>query len=399
MKLNKKLISVIIVISVISSVFALSAFNAFAKTQELILNTKITAVIDGVDDLAWFIYTPQESGTYSFLSYNDYASEGYLFIKEVDTETWTKTYKQLAYATNDPNYAQNGHNFRQFCLTYHLEQGVTYYFAAGWFLSEDRTNGNMNVMLRCDSFDSDIAYITAQCDAQLEAYEDGNYATDGNGDSYFQYDISRIIANTTVTIYYNDNSSSSVTGAYEINGYSISYNHNQYEEHWYPQDYELYTNNRLTVGVLGKSCDMDVKITTNGRYKVEGRVVDTLANAVENARVINNSQSVVATTDENGAFSFYSTSGRKDFTIEANGAISRSVVIYVTVDANDNNYASTPIELCKYDLNNDRIVNAKDFAIINRNESISLSDDIKADFARHINFTSNNYDNLILKNG
>jgi len=81
MKHGKKLISLLLALVLILSVCAL-ALTAFGKSQELTLNVKQSAVIDGEDDLEWFYYTPEKSGVYSFLSYNIPASEAYLFVKE-----------------------------------------------------------------------------------------------------------------------------------------------------------------------------------------------------------------------------------------------------------------------------------------------------------------------------
>lgn len=390
MKTHKKILCFTIIIAVLLSSFALSVLNAYAQTQKLVLDVRASGTINGENDLAWFTYTPDESGLYSFLSYNVYASEGYLFIREKNPDG-SKTYKQLSYAINDPDYAINEHNFRQFCLTYHLEKGVTYYFAAGFYLSEERVSGNMTVMLRCDKYDTSIESITASCNAELEAYQDGSMMTDSNGVQYFMYDISKIISNTTVTIYYFDGTSSSVTGDELIDGYIISYRHNQYSAHWYPQESDEYTANTFTVKVLDKSFSFDIKIIYSARYNVYGKITDTLGNPITNASVITSTHETVATTNINGEFSFSSTAGFNSYTIKAENAIDRHIRILVTANNSKNNYTSTPIELCAYDYCHDGFINAKDFAIIKRSVSSQELELIKNDFQSHINFTQENY--------
>lgn len=107
--MSKKIISLILAVVLAISCFAIT-FSAYGKIQELVLDGDFQCEIDGADDLAWFSYIPEISGTYSFLSYNTPATEAYLFIKEYDSETDTKQYVQLAYSNSDPNYAENSHN-------------------------------------------------------------------------------------------------------------------------------------------------------------------------------------------------------------------------------------------------------------------------------------------------
>ena len=194
--MKKKIISVILAIVTVISCFAV-AFNAYGKIYELELGVKTTGVIDGEDDLIRFSFTPEESGTYSFLSYNVPATEAYLFVKEVDPETGYKEFVQLAYSNSDPNYQENEHSNRQFCLTYHLEKGVKYYFDAGWYLSDTRVSGTITVMLRCDEYDVVFDRIEATCPIMIDVYSDGSFSTDSNGEQYFLYNLSKVIANTT----------------------------------------------------------------------------------------------------------------------------------------------------------------------------------------------------------
>lgn len=394
--MKKKTISIIPIIAIVISSLALSAFNAFAKTQPLILNAKITGIIDGVDDMAWFIYTPDESGVYSFLSYNIPASEAYLFIKEIDPDTGVKKYTQLAYSNSDADYTENGHNSRQFCLTYHLEKGVTYYFTAGWYLSDSRVDGNTNVMLRCDSYDNEIESISAVCNAELEAFTDGYWKTDSNNQKYFYYDTSKLISNMVVTIHYSDGRESTVIGADEIDGYQIKYTHNQITNHWYPYNDPNYTKNILTVGILNTSADVDINIIYGGIYTVTGIVSDTIGKPVENAGITKDG-ALIATTDSEGKFSFLASSGSGIYKINALNSIERTVEIITSANSDKNNFTKTPIVLCTYDYIGDNVINAKDFAIMKKNMPNDELSSRTDDFAKHINFTKQNYSDLTLK--
>ncbi|MGN1124116.1 MAG: hypothetical protein ACI4RR_07205, partial [Eubacterium sp.] len=353
----KKALSMLITAMLILSSLAFT-FSAFGKTQTLILNTKMTETIDGVDDVAQFIFVPDESGTYSFLSYNVPASEAYLLIREVNSETNQKEYVQLAYSCSDPDYQENGHNSRQFRLTYHLEKGVTYYFWAGWYLSENRTDGTMTVMLRCDQYDSNIEKITISCPASLDAYTDGMWMTDLEGSKYYHYNTTRLEANMTVTIHFNDGEQISATGQEEINGYRIIYLHSQSTNHWYPQSDENYTENTFTVKVLDKTASMDVPINIGARFAVKGIVTDMLGNPIENAE-IRNTQGSVVYTDFNGVFCFYTVPGDYSMTVCSDNSLDRKFRLVVSALADDNDFTSVPIQLCDYEYVKDGIINAK----------------------------------------
>lgn len=392
--MKKKTISIFMAVIVAFSCLALS-FNAYGKIQGLILDVDFQDEIDGEDDLVWFSYTPDASGTYSFLSYNVPASEAYLFIKETDSATNTKQYVQLAYSNSDPNYQANGHNSRQFCLTYHLEEGVKYYFAAGWYLSETRVTGAMKVKLRCDRYDEEIDRIEAYCNATLDAYSDGSWQYDTDNNLYYFYNISKIVANTTVTIYYLDGTSSSVTGEEAVDGYSIVYNHNQSRQHWYPESDENYSGNTINVKVLDKTTQLNVKINTTARYSVKGRVIDLTGYPVSNAKIIYGN-TVIAQADENGAFSFYATAGKSEYTISAENAVDRKIFITVS-SVKSNDYNETPIEICTCDYKKDGIVNAKDFAIMSKAPGEEGIENQREQFSQAINFTAQDYPLLVLE--
>lgn len=389
----KKALSILITAMLILSSLAFT-FSAFGKTQTLILNTKMTETIDGVDDVAQFIFVPDESGTYSFLSYNVPASEAYLLTREVNSETNQKEYVQLAYSCSDPDYQENGHNSRQFRLTYHLEKGVTYYFWAGWYLSENRTDGTMTVMLRCDQYDSNIEKITISCPASLDAYTDGMWMTDLEGSKYYHYNTTRLEANMTVTIHFNDGEQISATGQEEINGYRIIYLHSQSTNHWYPQSDENYTENTFTVKVLDKTASMDVPINIGARFAVKGIVTDMLGNPIENAE-IRNTQGSVAYTDFNGVFCFYTVPGDYLMTACSDNSLDRKFRVVVSAVADDNDFTSVAIQLCDYEYVKDGIINAKDYAVLKK--VYPEKDEEREYFSEVINFTANEYPELNLR--
>ena len=93
--MKKRIISALMVCVILLSTLALS-FTAFASSQRLYLDVKATAVMNGVDDLEWFYYTPDKSGLYTFASYNVAASKAHLFIKEYDEQTHMEKYVWLA---------------------------------------------------------------------------------------------------------------------------------------------------------------------------------------------------------------------------------------------------------------------------------------------------------------
>ncbi|MGN0521646.1 MAG: carboxypeptidase-like regulatory domain-containing protein [Eubacterium sp.] len=392
--MRRRLLSLLLVAVIILSCFAFS-ISAYGSTQQLILNTKMSNTIDGSEDMGWYTYTPDASGTYSFLSYNVPASEAYLFIKETNEETGAKVYTQLAYSKNDPNYEENDHNIQQFCLTYHLMRGVTYYFAAGWLLP-DRTSGTMTVMLRCDEYDEKIIEsISLTCPAMLNVYADGNWMTDSDGERYYFYNISKIISNMTVTVYYSTGEVSSVIGQNEIDGYNISYLHNQSTVHWYPKEHDSYTANTLTVKILDVTADYEVQILSSARYIVQGTISSKNKTFVKDAEIYYKNE-LLATTNSSGYFTFSYPAGQYVLTVKAPNSLSREITVVVSTSNTDNNYTQTPVVLYTCDYVNDGIINAKDYACITKleDEAQFIKDD--AQYKSAINYTSDNYEPFTL---
>lgn len=393
MKMKSKIISIILALTLVIVSLAVG-ISAFGATQTLLLDTQMSATIDGEDDLAVFIFTPSASGTYSFLSYSVPATEAYLSIREKDEETGEKKIINLAYSNSDPDYEANGHNSRQFCLTYHLEAGVKYYFSAGWYLSENRTTGTINVLLRCDGYDVDVDRIEAHCPVTLDAYSNGSWNTDEKGSSYFFYNISRIISNTTITLYYTDGTSVSSTGEETVGGYDITYSHNQAQEHWYPQGNENYTANTMTFKVLDKTASVDVQINSTARQSVTGKVVDMTGAPVGGAE-IKISGAVITQTNNNGNFTFSNSPGAYFCTVSTDNSIDRDFTIVVS-SLSSTDYSGTPIEVCTCDYVDDGVINAKDFALMMKTLEGEELEEQQQEFGSSINLTKGTYPALSL---
>ena len=395
--MKKRALAVFMALCVVISCLS-GTISAYATTRTIQLDVRVTNMLDGSEDMNWYIYTPEVSGTYSFLSYNVYASEAYLFVKEKDPDTGKKIYTQLEYSNLSPDYKENGQSgILQFCLTYYLEAGVTYYFAAGW--THETTidkSASMTVMLRCDAYgEKVIDSIDVSCPATLSAYIDGQWQKDTNGVSYFYYNLSRIMANITITIHYNDGSTSTVIGKDEIDGYDVLYTHTQSVNHWYAQSTPEYTANTLTIKIADASVDFDVPIEISSMYGVKGTVVDTDGNPVANARIVNsNSNSTLATTDANGKYYFASLTGKYNITVRCDHAVSRNVEMMVGTGQSGNSFE--PIQIVTCDYVDDEIINAKDYAYIVRNLSGSELDEKKEQFSNYINFSQDDYEPVTL---
>lgn len=393
--MKKKLVSILLIIVIILSSFALS-LTAFADSQELILNQMATTSMSGKDDLEWFYYTPEKSGLYSLLSYNIPMSIAYLTVREINPETGKMEMVNLEYVApdidrdyeNDPDYEKNNHNKAQFCLTYHLEAGKTYYYAVGWFVPT-QAPAQFNVLLRCESYDTDaIESIEINYVPDITAYTDGRPKTDENGNSFFCYDLSKLKANATVTIKFSNGTVRTETGADEIIGYKLSYTDNQSSDHWYPDSDNNYTRNRLTVSVLDKTASTNVNVVLGAQYGIKGRVVNFAGRAVKNALITVNGAEK-AYTDNNGNFFFYSPRGTKTITISTDTSIDLNALL--TIGSASKDLTKTPYILCNCDYVKDGYINAKDYSYIMNRYSGAVPEDLKEEFTASINFFEGKY--------
>lgn len=400
MNRKKKILSVFLALCVVV-LSAVAAFSTFGATKPIELDKKVTGILDGSEDMNWYTFTPAASGTYSFLSYNVPASEAYLFIKQKDPDTGKKSYVQLEYSNSDANYEQNGHNRLQFCLTYYLQKGVTYYFAAGWREPETiDISTNMTVMLRCDEYYEKIVdSIELSCPAYLQAYVDGQWLQDPSGTySYFYYNLQKIMANMTITVHFADGRTSTVTGKDTVEGYDIIFNHSQSQNHWYPQNAPEYTANTLTVRIADASADFDVPIRSSSMFAVSGKVVDTNGDPVSGVRIFNkDSGSTLATTDSNGNYYFATVTGSYNISVTGGDIVTRDVKMEVGAIAGGNDFSSYPIEVVRCDYVDDDVINAKDYAYIIRNFDSPQLDEIKEYYKTIINFSSGDYSAMSIK--
>lgn len=394
--MKKKILSIVLSVCVLICSLAVG-FTSYAKSEKLVLDTLFTNSIEGEQDKIWYIYTPQYSGTYSFLSYSVRKAEAYLMIRETD-ENGLRQFKTIAYSNSDPNYEANEHNEYQFCLTYHLDAGETYYFLAGWQF-DTTSSSTMKVKLRCDEYDSQaIRDIKVSCTASLTYYTDGEWKTDSESKPYFYYNCSKIIQNMTVTLIYKDGHTSSVTGQDKIDGYDIKYSHDQVNTHWYiATDTQNYTANILTVSVLNVSTDYNVNINSGAMCIVKGKVTDCFDNnPVQNATIKIN-RSVVTKTNDKGEFSFAYSAGRYTMDIEAENAIPRSVTLTIDITNDEkNNHISTPVQLLMIDYVDDDIINGMDYAYIRKKLSGSVRDIQTKKFSEYAGFTQADYSPVAL---
>ena len=382
---RKRITAVVLAAVLIVCSFSFSLFSASAKTQQLILDTEIINSTDGLDDKNWYYFTPEQTGMYTFLSFNRYLyAEAYLFIKE------GKNYTQLAYSNKSENYEYYGQkNEEQFCLSYQLEAGKTYYYAAGW--DSSRTSGEMKVKLIYEGGEEDvIERLEVECNAELTWYTNGSWETDSEGQAYFFYDYSRIIQNMRVSVHYKNGSvSTTLPGANTVDGYTISFSQKQNISHWYPKEDEKYTGNYLTVSILNVSTVYDVTINQEALFNYYGSVCDIISGeGVEGATVSINGFDI-ATTDSEGNYSYVSSPGVYRARVRGKNIIPRNYTI--TVVASSDKDSRTPVEVAASDYVSDGIINAKDLGYINKNFSGAKRETEAQKFSKLLNFTENSY--------
>lgn len=401
---SKKIISCLLALSVWLSCFAF-AYVSYAKTNAIQLDILYEDTIDGVDDMIGYVYTPEVSGTYAFISYSTGKSSAYLCVRETLPDG-SKRINNLAYApAKDPDYmshyrtfVSNGvtytHSSTAFYLEYHLEAGTKYYFYAGW--DNSASTGKMRVRLTNVSYDSQVIdKIEANCSTALTWYTDGEWRTDSNGERYYFYNVSKLLQNMTVTITYRDGSKSSVTGKDMIDGYKINYDaYGQNDVHWYTESDPKYTANILRVSVLDVSCDCNIKINMGSLYFVSGMVTDYVTGQPVKNATVSISNSVLDTTDENGKFYFHSAAGMYRLTIKAENAISRTINLTI-VSSVDNDHTNEPIGLVVGDYNKDGIINLKDYQFILKEFTDTRQFELNK-FSKQVNFKSSKYPALSL---
>ncbi len=389
---NKRIIAFALALALIIGSFASGAFSAYAKTQKIILDTEMINTTDGLDDKVWYYFTPEQTGMYTFLSYSRLLNtEAYLFIKE------DKEYTQLAYSNRSPNYDYYRQTDKyRFCLSYQLEAGKTYYYAAGW--DSDRTKGDITAKLIYEGSDEDvIESLEITCDAELTWYTDGSWETDSLGEAYFNYNYSKILQNMIVTLHYkNGTQSSTELGGNTVDGYTLKFTQNQQNAHWYPKEDERYTGNVITVSILNVSEAYNVAINQEALFTVYGSVCDYTDGSALSGATLTINGSETAITDANGNFSFVSSPGVYNAKISGEGIIPRSFRITVYVNAVYNNHTATPIEVICGDWVKDGIINAKDYAYIIKNLPGSKKEAEESKFAKQINFTAAEYEELII---
>lgn len=391
--MKKKLVSIITIMAILITVLSVS-ISALALTRPLSLDSEVTYSTNGYDDVVMFTFTPEVSGFYSFLSYNTYASEAYLYTKRVvNPSTNEKEIVHLGFSNSSPEWKKHGQSSElQFCLTHYLEKGTTYTYAAGWCFPTAQSRA-MTVKLVCDSYSEEVIdSIEVSCPASLDVYSGGNMLTDDNGEQYYFYnDYTKIIANMHVTVHFANGTTKTVIGEKSIDGYEINYSHSQNQNHWYPQNHPSYKGNIITVSILDKSVDYDVIIKNSALYALRGKIVDMAGNPVKDA-VIMNGSNTLAVTDTNGNFYSPMIPGEYKLSASALNSIPREFSVLVSVDNEQNDHTSTPINLCTCDYVKDGYINAKDYAYMLHN---NIND--YEQFKSSINFNKYKYTKIDLK--
>ena len=121
---------------------------------------------------------------------------------------------------------------------------------------------------------SPVESFTLMATDKLIENTDGNYNTDSDGVEYFDYNVSH--TNPIITVTYTDGTEktySSDGDLYNETGYWISYNTNQYVEHW------TVGTRTATAEFMGKSCELQVEVTES---PVKSFTVTAIDKLIEN---------------------------------------------------------------------------------------------------------------------
>ena len=121
---------------------------------------------------------------------------------------------------------------------------------------------------------SPVESFTLMATDKLIENTDGNYNTDSDGVEYFDYNVSH--TNPIITVTYTDGTEktySSDGDLYNETGYWISYNTNQYVEHW------TVGTHTATAEFMGKTCELQVEVTES---PVKSFTVTAIDKLIEN---------------------------------------------------------------------------------------------------------------------
>ena len=176
---NKMLALLLAFVMVLSLVPAVSAgsihTHGIEEYPEIELNVETEAVITESNGYAYFRFTPEWTGEFTFISMgsNDDDPEGYLYDSEMN---------QLAYHGDNGFASGLGYNDLNFTLTYTMEAGVTYILGAR-FYNQYRI-GSYNVMLKGEA-PAEHNYV-GEVTTPATCTEDGvmTYTCTDCGDSY-----------------------------------------------------------------------------------------------------------------------------------------------------------------------------------------------------------------------
>ena len=181
-----------------------------------------------------------------------------------------------------------------------------------------------------------------------------------------------------------------------VEGYPITYTHNQTNEHWYSQNSEGYTANTLTITVLNKSVDYEVIINQSALFTVKGKVVDDYDNSPVANATVKLSNAAVASTGSDGTFSFVYAPGKYKVSVSGESVLERTFTLTVDINDSVNDHTSTPVGVKNIDYVNDGIINGRDYAYIKTSLAPSAQTKAKGAFYADTGFEKSDYPKLEL---
>ncbi|MBR0447466.1 MAG: leucine-rich repeat protein, partial [Clostridia bacterium] len=186
-----------------------------AAYTTITLDTEYTAVIEKYDELAYFQFIPEVSGTYNFVSHADFDTYGHLYNAEME---------EIA---RDDDSGENSN----FSVAAPLIAGETYYFGARRYNREpDSFTVTLSKMPGVTNIVVDPVSMIENCGGSWD--ERWNDITE-DYDTYYRYYWWN---NVTYTVYLDDGRTLSGNGSYcydqNETSYRVDSTDNQYDECW-----------------------------------------------------------------------------------------------------------------------------------------------------------------------
>jgi len=233
----KKTVAIVLAVIMLTSVMSTAVFAVEIPSQEgcteLSLDEQITANIMEGEQYAWFAFTPEESGNYTFESFAD----------ELDPEVniFDSEGNDVNYEGGDDHGSSN--NFRKTAFLYAYE---TYYLRTWIYDNAFLNECEIPVMVTKVIYD-DLGIENIDIDpVTIKAFSDGYFSWDDNDNRYFHYTYPELLScqvkfadseeietydiNYSYTAEYDD-----VYYYIDIDGteLEIRFEDNQRSNHWY----------------------------------------------------------------------------------------------------------------------------------------------------------------------